>query len=139
MPANTNPIFTLTPNATICVIAAANTARDGSGTLVTAFTAGTNGSRIESVTFTSAQASAAANSAMVGKVFLTDNAGANPRLIAETILPAATASNTAIGQAQTITFTNGLIINTGQILKVCQSVYAGVQDQFHVLTKGGDY
>lgn len=139
MPANTTPIFTLTPNAFTCSIAAANTARDGSGTLVTAFTAGANGSRIESVTFTSAQASAAANSAMVGKVFLTDTSGANPRLIAEITLPAVTASNTAIGQVQTITFTNGLIINSGQILKVCQSVYAGVQDQFHVLTKGGDY
>jgi hypothetical protein len=139
MPANTTPIFTLTPNASTCVISAANTARDGSGTLITAFTSGVNGSRIESVTFTSAQASAAANSAMVGRVFLTDTSGANPRLIAETTLPAVTASNTAIGQAQIITFTNGLIINSGQLLKVCQSVYAGVQDQFQVLIKGGDY
>ena len=139
MPANTTPIFTLTPNCPVVEIAAANIARDGSGTLVTLFTAGVNGSRIESITFTSAQATAALNSAMVGRVFLTDTAGANPRLINEIVITAVTASNTVVGANNTILFSNGLIIPSGCILKVAQSVYAGVQDKVHVVAKGGNY
>lgn len=139
MAANTSPIFTLTPNCPVVAVAAANTARDGSGTLVTLFTAGANGSRVESITFTSAQATAAVNSAMVGRVFLTDDTGANPRLISEVVIAAVTASNTVIGAASTISYSNGLIIPTGCILKVAQSIYAGVQDQMHVVARGGNY
>ncbi|MFY8165200.1 MAG: hypothetical protein ACOVJ8_01330 [Sediminibacterium sp.] len=51
MPANTTPIFVLTPNTSTATIDAANTARDGSGTLVTAFTAGASGSRVDFVQF----------------------------------------------------------------------------------------
>lgn len=139
MAANTAPIFTLTPNCPVVAVAAANTARDGSGSLVTLFTAGADGSRIESITFTSAQATAAASSAMVGRVFLTDSAGANPRLISEVVIATATPSDTVIGATSTITYTDGLIIPTGCIVKVAQSVYAGEEDQMHVLAMGGNY
>lgn len=139
MAANTTPIFVLTPNCATNVIAAANTARDGSGALVTLFTAGSNGSRLDFVTFNSAQATAAASSAMVGRVFITDNAGANPRLLAEVALPTITASNTVVGQTQTVSFNNGLIMSSGQIVKCTISIYAGVQDQFQVIGRGGDY
>tara|TARA_R110000868_G_scaffold168322_1_gene403021 strand:+ start:278 stop:697 length:420 start_codon:yes stop_codon:yes gene_type:complete len=139
MAANTAPIFTLTPNCPVVTVAAANTARDGSGTLVTLFTAGADGSRIESITFTSAQATAAVNSAMVGRVFLTDNTGANPRLISEVAISAITASNSVIGSTSTISYSNGLIIPTGCILKVSQSLYASAADQMHVTARGGNY
>lgn len=139
MPANTQPIFTLTANTPTAVIAAANTTKDGSGTLVTLFSAGSNGSRVDSVTFTSAQATVAVNSAMVGRIFLTDTSGNNPRLVGEVAILAVTGSNTAIGAQYTYTFTNGLFMASGQILKVSQSVYAGVQDQMHVYAKGGDF
>lgn len=139
MPANTTPIFTLTPEATTCNIAAANTARDGSGTLIDLFTAGANGSRLDFITFTSAQATAAASAARVQRVFLTDTAGLNPRLISEVVLSAVTASNTAIGATATITFTNGLILNSGQIVKVTQSVYGSAADGTHAFARGGDF
>ena len=139
MPANTLPIFTLTPNATVSNVAAANTARDGSGALVTAFTAGANGSRIDFITFTSSQATPAASAARVMRIFLTDTNGANPRLIGEIVLSAVTASNTAIGSTSTFTFTNGLIIRSGQIIKVSQSIYGSAADATDVLTRGGDY
>lgn len=139
MAANTTPIFILTPNTPTATIAAANTARDGSGNLVTLFTAGASGSRVDSVTFTSAQAAVSGSSAMVGRVFLTDTAGANPRLISEVALAAITTSNTAIGQTQTVFFTNGLLMLSGSFIKVAQSVYAGSQDQYHVYARGGDY
>ena len=140
MAANTSPIFVLTPNSPVVVGAtAANAARDGSGTLTTLFTAGANGSRVDSVTFTSAQLTNAASSAMVGRIFLTDGAGANPRLIAEVAIATVTPSATVVAAQAIINFTNGYLMQTGQLMKVTQSVYAGVQDQMHVAAKGGDY
>jgi len=139
MPANTSPIFTLTPRAATAIIAAANTARDGSGTLVDVMTAGSNGSRIDFIIFTSSQATAGASSARVQRVFLTDTSGLNPRIISEVVLSAVTASTTAIGATSTITFTNGLIIASGQKIQVAQSVYASAADNTSVLARGGDY
>lgn len=139
MPANTSPIFTLTPTAITSTIAAANTARDGSGSLVTAFTAGANGSRVDFITFTSSQATPAASAARVQRVFLTDTSGLNPILIQEVVLSAVTASNTVIGATSTITFTNGLVINTGQLIKVSQSVYGSAADGTSVVVRGGNY
>ena len=139
MAANTSPIFTLIPEATTANIAAANTARDGSGTLVSLFTAGTNGSRIDFITFTSAQATPAASALRVCRVFLTNTSGANPRLISEVALAAVTASNTAIGATATITFTNGLVIASGQQIRVTQSVYGSAADATDVIARGGDY
>jgi len=139
MPANTAPIFTLVPNTPTATIAAANTARDGSGSLVDLFTSGVNGSRIDFITFTSAQATPAASAARVQRVFLTDTSGLNPRLISEVAMSAVTASNTAIGATSTITFTNGLILKSGQLIKVSQSVYGSAADQTHVVARGGDY
>lgn len=134
-----NPQFTTTPRATTSRIAAVNVARDGSGTLVTSFTAGASGSRLDFITFTSAQLTPAASSLRICRVFLSDTSGLNPRLISEVSLPAVTASNTAIGATATITFTNGLVIGSGQIVYTTQSVYAGAQDQTDVLARGGDF
>jgi hypothetical protein len=134
-----NPQFTATPRATGSRVSASNTSRDGSGSLVTSFTAGASGSRLDFITFTSAQATAAASSLRIMRVFLTDTSGLNPRLISEVSLPAVTASNTAIGATATITFTNGLVIAAGQLIQTTQSVYAGVQDQTDVLSRGGDF
>jgi hypothetical protein len=139
MAQNTSPVFVLIPLTPTATIAAANTARDGSGSLVTLFTCGANGGRIESIKFTSAQATAAASSAMVGRVFVSDAAGANPRLHTEIAIATATASTTVIGATSTITFPGGLPLKTGQIVYVTQSVYAGAQDQMHVTAQAGDY
>ena len=139
MAANTSPIFTLTPRAVTATIAAANTARDGSGTLIDVLTGATDGTRIDFITFISAQATVGASAARVARVFLTDTSGSNPRLIQEIVMSAVTSSNTAIGSTSTITFTNGLIIASGQKIQVTQSVYGSAADQTHVLARGGDY
>lgn len=139
MPANTAPIFTLTPVAATATIAAANTARDGSGTLVNLFTAGANGSRIDFITFTSAQATVGASAARVQRIFVTDTSGLNSRLISEVAMSAVTSSNTAIGATATVTFTNGLILASGQIIQVSQSVYGSAADGTHVIARGGSY
>ena len=137
--ANTSPIFVLTPNFSTAASAAGNTASDGSGALVTLFTAGANGSLISSIKVNNAQISAALSSAMVVRIFVTDTVGANPRLVSEAALPAATRSLTAVGATVTINFLGGLQLAAGQIVKVCQSAYAGVQDLTHFSAQGGDY
>lgn len=139
MAANQKPIFILTGNFTPGRIAAANTASDGSGTLVTIVTAGTDGTRVDGVRFRNSQATAAASSNMVHRVFLTDTGGANPRLVGEVATATATRSATAIGATSIITFDQPIIMLSGQLLRVCQSVYVGVQDQFDAVAYAGNY
>jgi len=139
MPANTTPIFTKQGNFTIGRIAAANTAADGSGTLVTLVTSATDGTRVDGVRFRNSQATAALSSAMVHRIFLTDTAGANPRLIGEVATAAATRSASAIGATSIFTFDQPVIMKSGQIMSVCQSVYAGVQDQVDAIAYAGDF
>jgi len=139
MTANVNPIFTLTPKIGIALVAAANTASDGSGALVTLFTAGANGSRIERIRYQNAQAAAAASSAMVVRIFITDTGGANPTLLAEVAISAATRTVAVVGAGGIYNFANGLVMPSGTLIKVIQSVYAGVQDLMHYVAEGGDY
>lgn len=139
MPANTAPIFTSIPNCQVSTIAAANTAGDGSGSLVTAFTAGANGSLLSKITFTSAQSTVAASALKVMRIYVTDSSGANPTKRGEILLPALTGSNTVINATATFTFTDGLVLKSGQIIKVSQSIYASAADQTHVISEGGDY
>ena len=139
MAANTTPIFIKQGNLGLARIAAANTASDGSGTLVTLVTSAVDGTRIDGVRFRNAQVTAAASSNMVHKIFLTDAAGANPRLVGEIATAAATRSVSAIGATSIYTFDQPIVMLSGQLLKVSQSVYAGVQDQFDACAFAGDY
>lgn len=139
MAANTSPIFTLKGNFTPGRINAANTASDGSGALVTIVTSGADGSRVDGVRFRNSQITAAASSNMVHRIFLSNTSGTNFRLIGEVATAAATRSTTAIGATSIFTFDMPIIMLSGQIMSVCQSVYAGVQDQFDALAYAGDY
>jgi len=139
MPANTTPIFILSGNIAIATIAAANTASDGSGTLVTLVTAGSNGARVDSVRFRNSQATAAASSNMVHRIFLTDASGTTPTLIGEVATAAVTRSVSAVGATSIFTFDQPVIMKSGQLLRVIQSVYAGAQDRFDAFAYAGDY
>jgi hypothetical protein len=140
MAQNTNPIFVLSPKTAVARVSAANTDSSGTtGALVTLFTAGTNGSLITQIKVTNAQIVAAASSAMVFRVFVTDAAGLNPTLHTEVALPAATRTVAAIGATVTISLLSGLLLEAGQIVKVAQSVFAGAQDLNAVTAIGGDY
>lgn len=139
MTANTSPIFGLTPNNGQARLAAANTASDGSGTLATLFTAGANGSIVTRIRYANSQATAAASSAMVVRIFETDTSGANPRLMTEFPLPTATRSTTVKGVGDYIDIPGGKTLKTGQLLKIIQSVYAGAQDQMDYTAEGMDY
>jgi hypothetical protein len=137
--ANSTPIFINKGNFTPARIAAANTAADGSGTLVTLVTATTDGTRVDGVRFINSQATAAASGLKILRIFLTDTGGANPRLIGEVSMAAATRSPTAIGATSIYTFDQAIIMQSGQLMSVCMSVYVGVQDQTDAIAYAGNY
>ncbi|MEI7668745.1 MAG: hypothetical protein WCJ33_01525 [Pseudomonadota bacterium] len=117
-------------------LAVANTASDGSGTINIFqkngnggnYSAVAAGSRLDRINIINSQATAAASSAMVIRIFVSDAAGANWVLIREVALATATRSTTVIGATTQILFPSGLVLASGQQLGVVQSVYAGVQD-----------
>jgi hypothetical protein len=139
MAANTTPIFILSANIAIATIAAANTASDGSGTLITLVTAGADGTRVDSVRFRNSQLALAASSNMVHRIFLTNDSGGSPTLIGEVATAAATRSASAVGASSIFTFDQPIIMKSGQLLKVIQSVYAGVQDRFDAYAYAGNF
>ena len=139
MAANTNPIFVKQGNFTPARIAAANTASDGSGALVTLVTATVDGTRVDQVRFINSQATAAAAGAKVFRIFLTNTGGTNPRLVGEVAVGTATRSTTAVGQTVNYTFDQPIIMLSGQIMSVIQSVYVGVQDQTDACAYASDY
>ena len=102
MPANTSPIYSIVGatdsvaanNSGLVVGPTANTALDGSGTLVKAFTAGANGSYVQKVRFRPVGSPAAT----VCRVFIsssTSTSATNSWLYDEITLPAVTLSQTA--------------------------------------------
>jgi hypothetical protein len=96
MVANTSPIFTLTPVSTFTQsIATANTAKDGTGTAPTIFTAGADGGYVTSIV----ARALGTNTATVLRVFLNNGSTAatasNNSLIAEMTLAATTLSETS--------------------------------------------
>jgi hypothetical protein len=144
MAVSNKPIFTQAAKHGRQRLAAANTARDGSGTVpfvllednATDFTGATDGSLIKRITFMSAQATAAASGAKVGRIYISDSTGANLRLIDEIIIGAQTPSTTVLGAMGFVDYarrTGGLKIGSGVKIGVTISVYAGVQDQTDVI------
>lgn len=139
MPANTTPIFVLTPRTEIAVCATASAPRDGSGTYSLLWISGSNGSRVDFITFNNAQTTATTNTANVGRVFITQAGGTQSFLLSEVALPAVTASASVVGQSQTIFYSNGLLLNAGQELRASIAQFNGQQDRYHVIARGGDY
>jgi len=98
MAANTNPIYTLSPDIQwgTTAITTANTAKDGTGTVLTAFTAdATNGGYVQKIRFRAA----GTNVATVARVFInnggTNATAANNILYEDITLPATTNSEVA--------------------------------------------
>lgn len=97
MPANNNPIFSKKGAIqwAAAALAAANTAKDGTGTVTTVFTAGVEGNFLHKII----ARPLGTNVATVLRVFinngLTNATAANNNLIAEMTLPATTVSEVA--------------------------------------------
>lgn len=105
MPANTTPIFPLTQKVSWGKLTTANTAKDGTGTVVTVFTAGANGSRLDQVKVRAL----GTNVATVLRFFVNNgNANTEPNnnsLIHEVTIPATTLSEVAALTDTDITIT----------------------------------
>jgi len=139
MAINRQAIFISAGNFTPGRIAAANTASDGSGSLVTVVTAVTDGTRVDGVRFINSQTTAAAAAAKVFRVFLSDTGGTNYRIVGEVIAAAVTRSTTVAGQTAIYTFDQPIIMKSGQIMAVCQSVYGSAADQTDAIAYAGDF
>lgn len=132
MAANTAPIFGLTPVIWKAAVSTANTARDGTGTISTVGSAGSNGSRIEEIVVKATGDPADS----VVTIFLHD--GTNYFLWDEFDLgdPAA-ASNTVAGYRESRTYRN-LVLPTGWSLRAAITV-ALTTGAINVFALGSDY
>ena len=135
MPANTAPIFPLTPKISWGTVATANTAKDGTGTVVPVFTAGSNGSRLDYLKVRAL----GTNVATVIRVFVnngsTNATAANNSLIFDQTIAATTNSETA--QLVDNLIQLDLALPAGYVVNVTigTTVAAGLQ----VTGVGGDY
>lgn len=136
MPANTAPIFTLTPNVGFAPnITLANTAKDGTGTVDLVFTAGANGAFVQKLKIRPR----GTNAATVVRVFLNNGAtpttATNNMLFDEIALLATTniETTTIIGTELPI----GIAIPAGWRIYV--TLGTAVAGGYAVTTVGGDY
>jgi hypothetical protein len=132
--ANTSPIFALVPETKIVTVTAATTDRTGATTtnLVELLTAGTDGTKITQI----GAKVAGDNTACLVLIFITDTAGANPKLYDEIGLEAITASTTVTSQ-RAVTAYSDLQLKSGQ--KVLVGITVAQADGVNIFAIKGDY
>jgi hypothetical protein len=132
--ANTSPIFALVPETKIVTVTTATTDRTGATTtnLAELLTAGTDGTKITQI----GAKVAGDNTGCLVLIFITDTAGANPKLYDEIGLEAITASTTVTSQ-RAVTAYSDLQLKSGQKVLVGTTVAqaAGV----NIFAIKGDY
>ena len=135
MPANTTPIFPLTPKVSWATLTTANTAKDGTGTVGTCYTAGTNGARVDYLKVRAL----GTNVATVLRVFVnngSDNATAgNNSLVLEQTIAATTLSETAALADNLVQLDMSIPAGYKINVTIGTTVAAGLQ----VTAFGGDY
>ena len=102
--------YASTPRAALGQVSTANTARDGTGTLATILTAGSNGTRIDDIKI---QATGTTTAGVV-RLFLHD--GTNARLFAEILVSAVTPSTTVEAWSATL-LNQAIVIPSGWSLR----------------------
>jgi hypothetical protein len=132
--ANTSPIFALVPETKIVTVTAATTDRTGATTtnLAELLTAGTDGTKITQI----GAKVAGDNTACLVLIFITDTAGANPKLYDEIGLLATTASTTLTSQ-RAVTAYSDLQLKSGQ--KVLVGITVAQTDGVNIFAIKGDY
>jgi len=132
--ANTSPIFALVPETKIVTVTDATTDRTGATTtnLVELLTAGTDGTKITQI----GAKVAGDNTGCLVLIFITDTAGANPKLYDEIGLEAVTAGTTTTSQRQ-VTAYSDLQLKSGQ--KVLVGISVAQTDGVNIFAIKGDY
>jgi hypothetical protein len=128
----TTPQFASTARCAVAQVSAANTNRDGTGTIATIFTAGSSGSRLERIRVQAAGTTTAG----VVRLFIHD--GSNARLFAEALVSAITPSTTV--QAWSVDI--DLSFNGGAVLLPNgYSLRASTHnaETFNIFAIGGDF
>lgn len=135
MAANTAPIFPNVPVVSWGTITTANTAKDGTGTVVTVFTAGINGSRVGQLKVRAL----GTNVATVLRIFInngsTNATAANNSLYMERTIQPTTLSEISELPDNVITLNFALPIGYKINLAIGTTVAAGLQ----VTCEGGNY
>jgi hypothetical protein len=134
MAANTQPIFALVPETKIVTVTAATTDRTGATTtnLVELLTAGTNGTKITQI----GAKVAGTNASVLVLIFITDTAGANPKLFDEFSLNPITASTT-LASARVVIPYSDLQLKSGQ--KIFVGTTVAIADGVNIFAIKGDY
>lgn len=134
MPANTSPIFALSPELAFATVTGATTDRTGATmtNTVTLLTAATNGTKITQI----GAKVAGTNNATAVLIFISDSSGSNFKLFDEIVVAAATASTTATSQ-RAVTAYSDLQLKAGQVVKVGTTVAITVG--VNVFAVKGDY
>jgi hypothetical protein len=121
--------YASTAKTAVAQISTANTARDGTGTIVTVFTAGASGSRVDDILITATGTTTAG----VVRLFLHD--GTNARLWKEVLVSAITPSTTVSPFSATLS-SQALVLQTGWSLRASTNN----AETFNVLvTRAGDF
>lgn len=126
--------YASTPRSASAALTAANSARDGTGTIANVFTAGGSGSRVDAITL---QATAATTAGMI-RLFLFD--GVNTRLLYE--VPVSAVAPSAVQPAFFASLTTAnmsnllpIILPTGFSLRAATNN----AEPFNVIASGGDF
>ena len=137
MPANFQPIFTLTPDVAWgpTALTTANTAKDGTGTVLTVFTAGAEGSYVQRIRFRPSGTAVQT----VARVFInngsTNATAANNVLWDEITIAATTLSETTAQSTFEIPLNYALPAGYKLNVTIGTTIAAGL----YVSTIGGDY
>jgi hypothetical protein len=134
MAANTSPIFALVPETKIVTVTAATTDRTGATTtnLVELLTATTDGTKITQI----GAKAAGSNTACLVLIFITDTAGANPKLYDELALAPITATTLATSERKVSAYSD-LQLKSGQ--KVLVGITVAQADGVNIFAIKGDY
>lgn len=126
---STSAQYAATPRTAVAQVSTANTARDGTGTLATVFTAGASGSRIDDLTI----AAVATTTAGMVRLFLHD--GTNARLWKEIAVSAITPSATVSVFSSSLS-NQSLILQSGWSLRASTH---NAENFNIVVTRAGDF
>lgn len=127
----TNPAYAATPRVDIAAISAANTNRDGTGSITTLATAVAAGSKWTSITV---QATATTTAGMV-RIFISKDGGTTWRLHDEIPVVAVTPSASAPAFRLKRTYDDLALYGTTQVL----GVTTHNAESFHVSALGADF